>query len=83
MEATTLRDKAWEKTDRIPDWVRGREVGLDQFNTLPTVAEYCWQSFQKVLKKDKVILSNYKFIEPSAGTGVFYDLLPVKKRIGL
>ena len=42
MDATILRDKAWEKTHRIPDWVRGREIGLDQYNTMPEVAEYCW-----------------------------------------
>jgi len=83
MDAITLRDKAWEKTDRIPDWVRGREINLDQFNTLPNVANYCWESFQKILKKDKVILSNYKIIEPSAGTGAFYNLLPKDKRIGI
>lgn len=81
--AILIRDKAWKMTDRIPDWVRGRDVGLDQYNTLPGVAEYCWNSFQKTLKKDKVILNNYKIIEPSAGTGSFYNLLPKKNRIGI
>ena len=83
MDATAIRDRAWQTTDRIPDWVRGREVSLDQFNTLPEVAEYCWDSFQKFLKKDKVVLGNYKIIEPSAGTGSFYNLLPKKRRIGI
>lgn len=83
MNATTLRDRAWVNTDRIPDWVRGREIGLDQYNTLPTVAEYCWNSFQKFLKKDRAILKNYKIIEPSAGTGSFYNLLPKNNRIGI
>lgn len=83
MDAITIRNKAWAKTDRIPEWVRGREVSLDQFNTLPEVATYCWKSFQSVLKKDNAILRNYKFIEPSAGTGTFYNLLPDKRRIGI
>lgn len=83
MQALMIRDTAWEKTDRIPDWVRGREIGLDQYNTLPNVAEYCWNSFQKFLKKEKVVLSNYKIIEPSAGTGSFYNLLPKSNRIGI
>lgn len=83
MNATLLRDKAWETTDRIPDWVRGREISLDQFNTLPEVAEYCWNSFQKILRKDKAVLNNYKIIEPSAGTGSFYHLLPENNRIGI
>lgn len=83
MNALKVRDKAWETSDRIPDWVRGREVSLDQYNTLPNIAEYCWGSFQKFLKKERVTLGNYKFIEPSAGTGSFYDLLPKKQRIGI
>jgi predicted RNA methylase len=83
MNATALRDKAWVSTDRIPEWVRGREIGLDQYNTLPEVAEYCWKSFQNFLKKDEATLKNYKIIEPSAGTGAFYNLLPKDKRIGI
>jgi predicted RNA methylase len=83
MLAISIRDNAWSKTDRIPNWIRGRKVSLDQFNTSPEVATYCWNSFQEFLKKEKVILNNYKIIEPSAGTGSFYNLLPPKNRIGI
>lgn len=83
MNAITLRDQAWATTNRIPVWVRGREVGLDQYNTLPEVAEYCWNSFQKFLRDDGATIKNYKIIEPSAGTGSFYNLLPNKNRIGI
>ena len=83
MNAIMLRNKAWENTNRIPNWVRGREVGLDQFNTLPEVAKYCWSSLQNFLKEDKVVLDNYKIIEPSAGTGSFFNLLPKNNRIGI
>lgn len=83
MNAITLRNIAWLKTDRIPNWVRGREVSLDQYNTLPEVANYCWKSLQKFLKKENVILKNYRIIEPSAGTGSFYNLLPKSNRIGI
>ena len=51
MNATILRDRAWARTDRIPTWVKDREIGLDQYNTLPEVAKYCLDSFQKFLKK--------------------------------
>lgn len=78
-----LRDKAWRETDRIPSWVRGREVSLDQYNTMDKVAEYCWKSFKNFLKQDGATLSNYKIIEPSAGTGSFYKLLPKSNRIGI
>ena len=83
MNAVELRDKAWKNSNKIPGWVRGREVSLDQYNTLPSVAEYCWDSFQAFLKKDGAILSNYKIIEPSASTGSFYNLLPKQSRIGI
>ena len=67
----------------VPDWVRGREVGLDQHNTLPEVAEYCWNSLRDFLTKDGVRLSRYKIIEPGAGMGAFYNLLPKNQRIGI
>ena len=83
MTATDIRDTAWINTDRIPSWVRGREIGLDQYNTLPEVADYCLDSFNKFLKKEKTSLSKYKIIEPSAGTGSFYNILPKNNRIGI
>jgi hypothetical protein len=83
MNAITIRDKAWANTNRIPNWIRGREIGLDQYYTLPEVAEYCWKSLQTFLLKDKATIKNYKFIEPSAGTGAFYKLLPKNGRIGI
>lgn len=82
MHAITLRDTAWANTNRIPDWVRGREISLDQYNTLPEVAEYCLKSLQTHLLKDGATI-NYKFIEPSAGAGAFYSLLPKSNRIGI
>ena len=83
MNAIAVRDKAWKDSERIPSWVRGREIGLDQYNTLPEVAEYCWKALKKELKKDKIKLSDYHIIEPSAGTGAFYNMLPKGQRIGI
>lgn len=83
MTALQMRDNAWINSALIPSWVRGREVSLDQHNTPATVSKYCWESFQKVLKQDKKKIANYQIIEPSAGTGSFYDLLPVNNRIGI
>jgi hypothetical protein len=83
MNAITIRDRAWEGASCIPKWVRGRTVDLDQYNTLPKVAQYCWQSFQNFLKKDGAVLDNYNIIEPSMGTGVFFDLLPKRRRLGI
>lgn len=83
MNSFIIRNKAWENTDRIPNWVRNREIGLDQYNTLPEVAVYCWGSLKKFIKEDRKRLSKYRIIEPSAGTGSFYNLLPKNNRIGI
>jgi hypothetical protein len=55
----------------------------DQFYTKPNVAEKCFATFQKVAKHLDVDLSKYTFIEPSAGCGCFYQILPKDRRIGI
>lgn len=55
----------------------------DQFYTKPKVAEYCYQAFKKVVKDIGVNLRNYIFIEPAAGCGCFFQLLPKDRRIGI
>jgi len=55
----------------------------DQFYTKPEVAENCYKTFDKVAKGIGVNLDNYTFIEPSAGCGCFYQLLPKARRIGI
>lgn len=83
MTTIELRDAAWINSNLIPDWVRGREVSLDQHNTPKELAQYCWNSFQNYLKTENRKVEDFNFIEPSAGSGSFYDLLPKKKRIGI
>ena len=59
---------------------------LDQFYTKRNVAFMCWKSVVPVLQKiiGKSINDLY-FIEPSAGRGDFYNLLPhgIDKRMGI
>lgn len=55
----------------------------DQFYTKPNVAKYCFEKFQKVTKNIGVDLRKYTFIEPSAGCGCFYQILPKNRRIGI
>lgn len=55
----------------------------DQFYTKPNIAEYCFKKFQKVANDIGVNLDKYTFIEPSAGCGCFYQLLPKNRRIGI
>lgn len=47
---------------------------LDQYYTAPAVATYC---MNKLI--DIISLNDYICIEPSSGTGSFYNLLPVPK----
>ena len=56
-------------------------MNLDQFYTKPEVAKECFNKFKKVAEGLGVNLSEYIFIEPSAGCGCFSQLLPKKKRI--
>ena len=55
----------------------------DQYYTKPETAEWCYDIFLSVAKKLEVDLKNYYFIEPSAGCGYFYDLLPPRRKIGI
>lgn len=81
-EFIKYRNSFWSNNDYIPSWVNIEEVDLDQFFTQPNVAKNCYNSFLKVLKKDNVNIDDYIFVEPSAGSGSFYNLLPSNK-IGL
>ena len=55
---------------------------LDQYYTKKEVAEDLYKKARNIISKfDK--LSNYIWIEPSAGNGAFFNLLPKKKRIGI
>jgi len=55
----------------------------DQFYTKPEIAEHCFDRLKKVSKELGVDLKKYHYIEPSAGCGHFYRLLPPRKRIGI
>ena len=55
----------------------------DQYYTKPETAEWCYNIFLSVAKKLEVDLTDYCFIEPSAGCGHFYNLLPLKRKIGI
>ncbi|MFA6258362.1 MAG: SAM-dependent methyltransferase [Candidatus Paceibacterota bacterium] len=55
----------------------------DQFYTKPEVANFCFGEFKKVAKELCLDLDKYHYIEPSAGCGHFYRLLPPRRRIGI
>lgn len=55
----------------------------DQYYTKKDIANECILKFKKIAKELSVNLDEYCFIEPSAGNGSFYNLLPPQKRIGI
>jgi len=56
-----------------------REAGLDQFYTIPTIAETCIKHVG-----DRYPWSNWGLVvEPSAGNGSFLLQIPTEKRIGI
>lgn len=55
----------------------------DQFFTPSITAEYCYSKFIKIIKQYGDTEKEYTFIEPSAGNGVFLNILPKERRIGL
>lgn len=82
-DAIKFRNQSWSKSNQIPGWVDIDNVGLDQFFTRPEIAQQCWDSFLKIMKSLGANEINYKFIEPSAGIGAFYNLLPKDRRVGI
>lgn len=54
-------------------------MDLDQFYTKPDIALKCWQQILNYISPTNVDI----FLEPSCGTGSFYNLLPNDKRIGI
>lgn len=57
--------------------------GKDQFFTKSEIAKKCFLKFQIVAEKLDIDLSDYNYIEPSAGSGSFFDILPKNRRVGI
>ena len=77
------RNQEWKGNPLIPSWVSLRKVELDRFFTRPAVAQELWVALLEVMETDHADAARYKFVEPAAGDGVFYDLLPADRRIGV
>lgn len=82
-EIIAQRNQSWEKKPEIPKWVPLEKVGLDQFFTTPSIATHYFQMALSVLASDGIRVEECLFIEPSAGDGSFFQLLPKNSRIGL
>ena len=81
--AMEARSAAWKGNPLIPSWVEPSTVDLDRFFTRPAVAHGCYASLLEIMGADHADAARYNFVEPAAGEGVFYDLLPKDRRIGI
>ena len=82
-DAVDYRNSQWEGNRLIPSWVDKNAVGLDRFFTRPEVASQCHEHLLDLMNHDRVDVRKYTFVEPSAGTGAFFSLLPQDRRIGV
>lgn len=87
----------WIDTGAVPanyrgDFLRLTGTGDDgagdsrakcQFYTKPRIARHCYARFVEVAGQLDIDLARHHFIEPSAGCGCFYELLPAGRRIGI
>ena len=55
----------------------------DQFFTPEHLVDLCYEIFTKFVLKNKIRISEYIFIEPSAGSGSFLKVLPRDKTIAI
>ncbi len=59
------------------------KISLDQFYTKQEIARMCWDHLTKTLLSLHKKMEHLFFLEPSAGTGSFFKLMPPKRRIGM
>ncbi len=76
------RNLSWESV-KIPEWVNIDDVSLDQYYTNKNIAQEYYTKAIQYLRQKGIDEKDCFFVEPSAGDGVFYDLLPVDRRIGI
>jgi len=98
LEVSSGTVKRWLQNNKIPtnqyidlyrifniqvDYTSLSEKQKDQFFTNKNTAKYCYNLAVSKLKEFGVDVSKYMFIEPSAGDGSFFNILPKGNRIGL
>jgi hypothetical protein len=66
-----------QKTE-LPHYAINKSLPADSYFTTRKTAQKCMDIVNRIIPD-----SNYTYIEPSAGEGVFYNLLPANHRIGI
>ena len=63
---------------QLPHYAINKSLPSDSYFTSKETAKKCFDCLNNIVETN-----GYTFVEPSAGSGVFYDLLPKDKRIGV
>lgn len=77
---------AWNKLKNtkeiteLPHYAINKSLPSDSYFTSEETAKKCFMIFEEIVNLN---IEDYVFIEPSAGEGVFYDLMPEDNRIGI
>ncbi len=61
---------------QLPHYAVNKRMPEDSFYTQRSVAKNCVETFLHICKRNKISLRSHTFVEPSAGEGCFYDVLP-------
>ena len=56
---------------------------LDQFYTKETIAKSCWNHLIDIISSLNKGVNDLFFLEPAAGKGTFYELMPEERRFGM
>lgn len=78
-------DEYKQKDEITPVWMKKGKYKMpyDKYYTNHDTALYCYKNFLKIAEQYGFNLSEYIFIEPSAGDGSFFNLLPKDRRVGM
>jgi hypothetical protein len=71
-----------EKTE-LPHYALNKKLPADSFFTSKDTAEKCLSIAMDYFQKNNVNTNEFFFIEPGAGDGGFYDILPHNNKIGI
>ncbi len=74
--AKLINDKT---VTELPHYAINKSLPADSFFTSEKTAKKCFSIFCSMIEPQ----NEYTFIEPSAGSGVFYDMFPEDRRIGI
>jgi hypothetical protein len=72
-----------EKITELPHYAINKNLPADSYFTTKETAEKCLSILMRYLQINNINVNEFTFIEPGAGSGNFYDILPHNDKIGI